>query len=41
MSEDLDGNKPEQVISKIVDGKIGKYYSENCLLEQEFVKDMN
>ena len=32
-------NKPEQVIAKIIDGKVGKYYSENCLLEQEFVKD--
>ncbi len=32
-------NKPEQVRAKIVDGKIGKYYSENCLLEQAFVKD--
>lgn len=32
-------SKPEQVIAKIIDGKVGKYYSENCLLEQEFVKD--
>lgn len=32
-------NKPEQVKVKIVEGKIGKYYSENCLLEQAFVKD--
>lgn len=32
-------NKPEQVKHKIIDGKIGKYYSENCLLEQDFVKD--
>lgn len=32
-------NKPEQVKLKIVEGKVGKYYSENCLLEQEFVKD--
>ena len=32
-------NKPEQVLTKIVEGKIGKYYKENCLLEQEFVKD--
>ena len=32
-------NKPEQVLEKIVSGKIGKYYKENCLLEQEFVKD--
>lgn len=32
-------NKPEQVKAKIVDGKISKYYTENCLLEQAFVKD--
>ncbi len=32
-------NKPEQVLAKIVEGKIGKYYKENCLIDQEFVKD--
>ena len=32
-------NKPEQVKAKIVEGKVGKYYSENCLLDQDFVKD--
>ena len=32
-------SKPEQVRAKIVEGKVGKYYSENCLLEQTFVKD--
>ena len=32
-------NKPETVLKKIVDGKIGKFYKENCLLNQEFVKD--
>lgn len=31
--------KPDAVLGKIVDGKIGKYYSENCLLDQPFVKD--
>lgn len=31
--------KPEQVLAKIVEGKIGKYYKENCLLDQAFVKD--
>lgn len=31
--------KPEAVIAKIVDGKVSKYYSENCLMEQQFVKD--
>lgn len=32
-------SKPEAVLAKIVEGKIGKYYKENCLLEQAFVKD--
>jgi len=31
--------KPEKMVDKIVDGQIGKYYSENVLLEQKFVKD--
>lgn len=32
-------SKPEQVLAKIVDGKIVKYFKENCLLDQAFVKD--
>ena len=32
-------NKPEQVRERIVMGKLGKFYAENCLLQQEFVKD--
>ena len=32
-------NKPEKVREKIVMGKLGKFYKENCLLQQEFVKD--
>ena len=32
-------SKPEQVREKIVLGKLNKFYSENCLLQQEFVKD--
>ena len=31
--------KPEEVIKKIVEGKLNKYYQENCLLEQAFFKD--
>ncbi len=31
--------KPAEMIEKILEGKIGKYYSENCLLEQAFIKD--
>ncbi len=32
-------NKPEQIIEKMVTGRIGKFYETNCLLEQAFVKD--
>ena len=32
-------SKPEQVREKIVLGKLNKFYAENCLLQQEFVKD--
>lgn len=32
-------NKPEQVIAKIVEGKVGKVYEEICLLNQPFVKE--
>jgi elongation factor Ts len=31
--------KPEHVLDKIVEGKLRKYYTEVCLLNQEFVKD--
>jgi elongation factor Ts len=31
--------KPEAVIEKIVNGKMEKFYEENCLLEQHFIKD--
>ena len=32
-------NKPANIIDKIVEGKIRKFYTENCLLEQRFIKD--
>nr|MBN2276961.1 translation elongation factor Ts [candidate division Zixibacteria bacterium] len=35
----LNEGKPEKIVNKIVDGKLDKYYSEVCLLEQPFVKD--
>ena len=35
----INEGKPEAVAEKIVAGKIDKYYSEICLLEQDFVKD--
>src|SRR6267378_5309872 len=31
--------KPPQVVEKIVEGKMGKFYEEVCLLEQPFIKD--
>jgi len=35
----LEDGKPENVVDRIVDGKIEKYYQEVCLLEQPYVKD--
>jgi elongation factor Ts len=32
-------NKPANIIDKIVEGKMKKFFVENCLLEQRFVKD--
>jgi len=32
-------SKPEQIIAKMVDGRVGKFYENNCLLNQTFVKD--
>ncbi len=32
-------NKPAEVLEKIITGKVGKYYEENVLLDQPFVKD--
>ena len=34
-----ESGKPEKVIEKIVEGKMKKFYSESCLLEQAYVKD--
>lgn len=35
----LNEGKPEQIIEKMVEGRIAKYYKEVCLLEQPFIKD--
>ncbi len=35
----LKEGKPENMVDKIVEGKMGKYYSEVCLVEQEYIKD--
>lgn len=34
-----DSGKPENVVEKIIEGKLAKYYSDVCLLEQEYIKD--
>jgi elongation factor Ts len=34
-----DSGKPENVLDKIIEGKLKKYYTEVCLLEQEYIKD--
>ena len=35
----LEQGKPEKIVDKIVEGKMEKYYSEACLMEQAWVKD--
>ena len=35
----INEGKPAQIAEKIVNGKMGKYYKENCLVDQLFVKD--
>ncbi len=34
-----EADKPAQVLDRIVDGKLAKFYEENCLLEQPFIRD--
>lgn len=34
-----ESGKPDKIIEKIVDGKMSKFYEENCLLDQTFIKD--
>ncbi len=37
----IESGKPDNIAEKIVEGRVGKYYKEVCLLEQAFVKDPN
>ena len=34
-----ESGKPENIINKMVEGRIEKFYSESCLLEQHYIKD--
>ena len=36
-----DDPKPEHIIERVVEGKLGKFFEEKCLLEQPFIKDEN
>ena len=36
--DEKNAGKPDSIIEKMVLGRIGKYYSENCLMQQDFVK---
>jgi len=38
-AEIADTGKPERVIAQIMEGKLAKFYEENCLMEQLFIKD--
>jgi elongation factor Ts len=35
----LNEGKPEKIVDKIVDGRLSKFYQDNCLLEQAYIKD--
>ncbi|MFO7555639.1 MAG: translation elongation factor Ts [Desulfobacterales bacterium] len=37
----LEMGKPEKIADKIVEGKISKYFKENCLMHQDYVRDPN
>jgi elongation factor Ts len=38
-NDEKNANKPEQIIAKMVEGRIGKFYEKACLVEQLYVKD--
>lgn len=38
-SQMKDSNKPPEIMEKIIEGKLGKFFSEVCLLNQAFIKD--
>lgn len=38
-SQALDMGKPENIVTKIAEGRLAKFFMENCLMDQPFVKD--
>ena len=39
LNDEKNSKKPEQVVAKIAENKLGKFFEENCLLYQAFAKD--
>jgi len=39
VAQTASSGKPPQILEKIIQGKLDKFYKENCLLEQPFIKD--
>ncbi|MDY4518655.1 MAG: translation elongation factor Ts [Candidatus Spyradocola sp.] len=37
----LNEGKPEKIVDRMVEGRVEKYYKDNCLVDQPFVKDPN
>ncbi|HIE30682.1 TPA: translation elongation factor Ts [Candidatus Poribacteria bacterium] len=35
----INEGKPEKIVEKIVEGRLSRFYSENCLIEQPFIRD--
>lgn len=38
-SQAAESGKPPEVVERIVEGRLGKFYEENCLYDQHFIKD--
>src|SRR5690625_7533332 len=38
-SQALNEGKPEKIVDKMVEGRLGKFFEQICLFEQDFVKD--
>ena len=39
MDQAKESGKPDNIIEKMVDGKVEKFYAESCLIEQQYIKD--
>jgi elongation factor Ts len=37
----INEGKPEKIVERIVDGRLNRFYSEHCLMEQPFIRDDN